>query len=337
MLQRRVSLLPYNTFGIAAEAALFFRLESAEQLNSLWKTPLAERSTPLILGGGSNIVFSRNYPGLVLRNEIKGITLVRENAQHVFVRFGAGEVWHQCVEYAINQQWGGIENLSLIPGTIGAAPIQNIGAYGVELKETFHSLEAFDMQTHKTTCFDASECRFGYRDSIFKQEAKGRYIILSVTLRLTKHHEYRTTYGDIQQALAEAGVKTLSLRAVSDAIIGIRRKKLPDPAELGNCGSFFKNPVISRDQFETFKAAFPDIRAFPAGPDTVKIPAAWLIEQDGWKGKRVGNTGSHRMQALVLVNYGGATGEEVARLADDITQSVFTRFGIRLEREVNII
>lgn len=337
MIRLDESLKSLNTFGLDVSSRLFFAFSSEESLRSLWKTNLLQLSSPLVLGGGSNILFTRNYHGLVLKNNIPGRELIKETASHVWVRFGAGEHWHDCVQFAISNNWGGIENLSLIPGSIGAAPVQNIGAYGVELKDCFVELSAFDLVSGKVSTFDKSDCSFGYRDSIFKREGKGRYCILSVTLRLNKIHEFHTQYGDISRMLDTMDVKTLSIKAVSEAVMAIRRSKLPNPEELGNCGSFFKNPVVAASHFELLKKQFPDIRSFPAGEGQVKVPAGWLIEADGWKGKRVGNTGCHQQQALVLVNYGGATGEEVAVHAARIVDSVEAHFGIRLETEVNII
>lgn len=337
MLQKAVSLRAMNTFGLDARAALYFRIEHVEQLRSLWKTNLLPLASPLVLGGGSNIVFRRDYHGLVLHNGLKETRLLSDDGRFVRIRFGAGESWHDCVKYAVAQGWGGIENLSLIPGTIGAAPIQNIGAYGAELKDVFESLEAFDLQTGRIIVFDNEACAFGYRDSYFKREGKGRYCIVSVTLKLARQPELNLLYGDIQTTLSEMGIERPGVQDVSAAVIRIRRSKLPDPSELGNCGSFFKNPLIPRSQFEALQAEYPDIRSFPAEGDRVKIPAAWLIEKDGWKGKRIGDTGSHARQALVLVNYGGATGEEVAALADQIAASVQEHFGVTLEKEVNIL
>lgn len=337
MLQKAVSLRAMNTFGLDARAALYFRIENVEQLRSLWKTNLLPLASPLVLGGGSNIVFRRDYHGLVLHNGLKETRLLSDDGRFVRIRFGAGESWHDCVKYAVARGWGGIENLSLIPGTIGAAPIQNIGAYGAELKDVFESLEAFDLQTGRIIVFDREACAFGYRDSYFKREGMGRYCIVSVTLKLARQPELNLSYGDIQTTLSEMGIERPGVQDVSAAVIRIRRSKLPDPSELGNCGSFFKNPLIPRSQFEALQAEYPDIRSFPAEGDRVKIPAAWLIEKDGWKGKRIGNTGSHARQALVLVNYGGATGEDVAALADQIAASVEEHFGVTLEKEVNIL
>jgi UDP-N-acetylmuramate dehydrogenase len=311
-----------NTFGLDVSSRLFYACSSPESLFSLWKSNLFQLASPLVLGGGSNILFTRNYHGLILRNMMLGREVLRETSEHVWVRFGAGERWHDCVQFAIANNWGGIENLSLIPGSIGAAPVE---------------LNAFDLQHGKLLTFDKADCAFGYRDSVFKQEGKGRYCIVSVTLRLHKTHDFHTQYGDIPAMLDQMGVTTLSIKAVSEAVIAIRRSKLPDPEQLGNCGSFFKNPVVASAHFESLKERYPDIRSFPAGAGKVKVPAGWLIEKDGWKGKRVGNTGCHEKQALVLVNYGNATGAEVAAHAARIVESVEAHFGIRLETEVNII
>lgn len=337
MLEKAVSLRSMNTFGLDARAALYFRIERLDQLNSLWKTNLLQLASPLVLGGGSNVVFRRDYHGLVLHNRLKGVEVLTDDGKFVQVRFGAGESWHDCVMYSVTRGWGGLENLSLIPGTIGAAPIQNIGAYGAEMKDVFESLEAFDLQEGRICVFDKDACAFGYRDSFFKRQGKGRYCITSVTLKLSIRPELNISYGDIQNTLAEMGIVQPNVQDVSNAVIRIRRSKLPDPLELGNCGSFFKNPIITRELFERLQAQYPDLRSFPAGGEKVKIPAAWLIEKDGWKGKRIGNTGSHSKQALVLVNYGGASGEEVSMLADRIAASVLDHFGVRLEKEVNIL
>lgn len=337
MIRSNEPLKSLNTFGLDVSSRLFYACASPESLFSLWKSNLLQLASPLVLGGGSNILFTRNYHGLILKNLMMGRELLRETSEHVWVRFGGGERWHDCVQFAIANNWGGIENLSLIPGSIGAAPVQNIGAYGVELKDSFVELSAFDLVNGRVQTFDKADCAFGYRDSVFKQEGKGRYCIISVTLRLHKKHEFHTQYGDIAAMLDQMGVATLSIKAVSEAVIAIRRSKLPDPEQLGNCGSFFKNPVIAAAHFASLKERFPDIRSFPAGAGMVKVPAGWLIEKDGWKGKRVGNTGCHEKQALVLVNYGNATGAEVAAHAARIVDSVEAHFGIRLETEVNII
>lgn len=291
----------------------------------------------MFLGGGSNVLFTGDYEGLVLRNCIRGIEVVEENSDYVYLKAYSGENWHDLVMHCVAKNWGGIENLSLIPGTVGAAPMQNIGAYGVELEQVFISLEALNLNKFELETFTREQCAFGYRESVFKRELKGRYFIYSVTLRLEKHPRIHAEYGDIRQVLNGRGIDSAdaTISDISRAVIEIRQSKLPDPKEIGNSGSFFKNPVITLEHFESLKKQYPDIKGFEQY-NGVKVPAAWLIEQCGWKGKRIGNTGSHVRQALVLVNYGGATGGEVWQLAQDIIASVDAKFGIRLEPEVNI-
>ncbi len=295
----------------------------------------------LILGGGSNVLFTQDFDGLVLKNSLKGIEIVKEVGDKVFIKAASGENWHQFVLWCIEKNFAGIENLSLIPGCVGAAPMQNIGAYGVELKDVFHELEAIEIATGTTKIFSNDVCRFGYRESVFKKELKNQFIITSVTFQLhnlnvSDLYIYHVDYGDIKAELAENSVFDLNIKAVSDAIIKIRSSKLPDPKELGNSGSFFKNPVISNEQFALLQQAYPLMPSYNAGEGKTKVPAGWLIEQCGWKGKRVGNTGAHAKQALVLVNYGNATGSEVKELATAIQQSVKEKFGIEIEAEVNV-
>lgn len=337
MLQKLKSLKELNTFGFEVRASVFYDLQQADQLKSLWKTNLLALNSPLVLGGGSNILFTKDYAGLILKNSLKGRTVTAETKSGVTVEIAAGENWHQTVLWSLKQGWGGMENLSLIPGSVGAAPIQNIGAYGVELKNIFHSLTAFNMQTGKTEIFSKADCRFGYRDSIFKNEARGKYVICGVKLNLSKNPVLNLDYGDIQSVLERRGTTKPGISDVSSAVIEIRRSKLPDPAVLGNCGSFFKNPVITQGQFEELKMHFPDIKSFRAGENQVKVPAAWLIETAGFKGLRRGDAGVHEKQALVLINYGNAKGAEIKDLALDIKSTVFEKFGIALELEVNIL
>jgi UDP-N-acetylmuramate dehydrogenase len=291
----------------------------------------------LVLGGGSNVLLTRDFEGLVIKIGLKGIQKIREDQHHVWLKVAAGENWHEFVLHCIEQGYAGVENLSLIPGTVGAAPMQNIGAYGVEIKEVFEELTALNIATQQLVTFDLPTCRFGYRESIFKHEAKGRYIIVDVTFRLNKVPTYHVNYGDIQQTLAEMGVSDLSIKAVSDAVIRIRQSKLPNPAEIGNAGSFFKNPEIPKEQFEQLKAQHPTMPGYETSPATMKVPAGWLIEQAGWKGHRSGNVGVHARQALVLVNYGGGTGLEIKALSEKIQASVFERFGVKLQAEVNFV
>lgn len=335
------SLLPYNTFHINQAARYLLVVHSVQELFEALDPEHVQGQAIRIIGGGSNILLTKDVEGLVLLNRIKGIDVIRETATDVTIRFAAGENWHDCVMWCVERGYGGIENLSLIPGTIGAAPIQNIGAYGAELKDVFLELEALAISTRETTRFSNAECAFGYRNSIFKQAASGKFVILSVTLQLSKHPVLNTAYGNIRQELDEMGKTNPTLKDVSDAVIRIRRRKLPDPAVVGNAGSFFKNPVISRQQFETLQAQYPDIPFYPSG-EAIKVPAAWLIEHThpenaaSWKGYREQDYGVHPMQALCLVNYANASGSEIFALSERIITSVQHAFNISLEREVNI-
>jgi UDP-N-acetylmuramate dehydrogenase len=334
-IQENISLKPFNTFGIDAKAAFFAGFSSAEGLDELINRYPASQA--LILGGGSNILFTGNYKGLVLKNEIRGIERVHEDEEFVYLKAGAGENWHRFVLYCIGAQLGGVENLSLIPGNIGAGPMQNIGAYGAEMKDVFHELEAWHLKDRTLVKFGLKDCAFGYRESVFKNRFKRSFAILTVTCRLRKKPVYNTSYGAIASELERAGVQQLSLSAISDAVIRIRRSKLPDPSVTGNAGSFFKNPQISVKQFHTLQAAYPGIVGYPQTNDSVKLAAGWLIEQCGWKGYRKGDAGCHAQQALVLVNYGHANGNEIYDLSENILQTVLSRFGVLLEREVNIV
>ncbi|MDX1618522.1 MAG: UDP-N-acetylmuramate dehydrogenase [Balneolaceae bacterium] len=337
-LKKNHSLKAYNTLGVEARASRFASIESEEQLTGFLAGPGQGGGDLFVLGGGSNVLFVGNYEGTVLHIAIEGIEVVREDTDHVWIRAGAGENWHRTVQYCVKQGWGGIENLSLIPGTVGAAPIQNIGAYGVELREVFDSLSAIHIESAEKRFFDRQACRFGYRDSIFKNELKGEYIITTVTLRLSKVPELNTSYGAIRSKLLEKGIDRPTVRDISDVVIEIRNSKLPNPNDLGNAGSFFKNPMIKRERYEELKRRYPEIPGYPSEDgEQVKVPAGWLIEETGWKGKRVGNTGTYRQQALVIVNHGGATGAEIFQLAEQIRNSVRETFGIDLVPEVNII
>jgi UDP-N-acetylmuramate dehydrogenase len=331
---KNADLLPYNTFGIPARAAHFVAVRNVAELQEALATDIRPVR---ILGGGSNIVFTNDVEGLLIKNDIKGIEVVQTLPDHIWIKAGGGKPWHPFVLHTLEQGYGGLENLSLIPGTVGAAPIQNIGAYGTELKDTFVSLEAVDLKTGDLRTLGKTECAFGYRDSIFKKAAKGKYCIVSVTFALTRHnHPIQIAYGDIRKTLNDMGISHPGIRDISRAVIAIRSSKLPDPAHIGNCGSFFKNPETERPVLEAIRSQYPQAPAYDLPDGRVKIPAGWLIEQCGWKGKRVGNTGSYEKQALVLVNHGGATGAEVQQLAHDIIRSVQERFGITLEPEVNI-
>lgn len=337
-IQKNVDLKPYNTFGISVIAKYFTILRTPEEAKALFTSDLFRNEPHLFLGGGSNLLFTKDYDGLVVKVEIKGKEIVAESDETVTLKAGAGENWHELVRYCVAQDWGGIENLALIPGTVGAAPIQNIGAYGVEIKKIISSVETIEISSGATKVFTNAECHFGYRESIFKQEARGRYLISSITLTLTKkNHQFNTSYGAINEVLAQHGVNELTLKSICDAVIHIRTTKLPDPSRIGNAGSFFKNPSIHVDLHDFIKKEFPSIPSYPAGEGFVKIPAAWLIEQCGWKGKTFGNIGVHQHQPLVIVNYGGGEGKKIWELAMDIRDSVKARFNITLQPEVNVI
>lgn len=326
------SLKSLNSFALNVVAREFAAFSSINDLQSIRKKPQT-----LILGGGSNILFTKNYDGLVLKNEIKGIKKIMEDEDFVYVQVGAGENWHQFVLHCINNSWAGVENLSLIPGSVGASPMQNIGAYGVEIKEVFHELKAWHMDEKCNYTFAAKDCEFGYRESVFKKKYKDQFVILCVTYKLRKRPFYNISYGAIQQQLDHMEVKELSIKAVSDAVIAIRSSKLPDPKEIGNAGSFFKNPVVDKSVFEYIKTTYDRVVGYENNDGSVKLAAGWLIEQCGWKGYRKGDAGCHSKQALVLVNYANATGKEIYDLSEDILQSVKEKFGVLLEREVNII
>ncbi len=334
---RNVSLKKYNTFGVDVIAKDFYTIDSKQDLEHLLSKNESIGSRNLILGGGSNVLLMDDIDIPVFKISISGKEIVRENADHVWIKVGAGELWHDFVIYCIEHQWSGVENLSLIPGTVGAAPMQNIGAYGVEIKSVFDTLEAVHIASGHTEVFDKEQCCFGYRESIFKNTHKGKYIICSVTFRLNKKAKFNISYGAIQETLKLMGVEKPDLKSVSDAVIRIRQSKLPDPKDIGNAGSFFKNPSIDRQDFEQLKITYPDIPGYPSSENKVKVPAGWLIEQCGWKGKRRADIGVHELQALVLVNYGAGTGNRIWQLAMDIRDSVNEKFGIQIEPEVNRI
>jgi len=334
-IQENISLRFYNTFGIDVRARYFSRFKNSDELEELKVND--SRLPTIILGGGSNILFTKDFDGIVLKNEIKGIAELHEDSEYVYVKAGAGENWHQFVLHCIQRNWAGIENLSLIPGNVGASPMQNIGAYGVEIDDVFWDLEAYHIQERKIVTFTRSDCEFGYRESVFKKKFKDQFVILNVTYQLRKKPRFNTSYGAIEQELDRMGVKDLSIKTISDAVINIRSSKLPNPKELGNAGSFFKNPTIAAADFESLKLQFENIVGHTNADGSVKLAAAWLIEQCGWKGFRKGDAGCHAKQALVLVNYGNATGKEIYQLSEEILQSVKEKFGVTLEREVNVI
>jgi UDP-N-acetylmuramate dehydrogenase len=338
-IRENISLKPFNTFGLEATARYFVPVHSIEEAEEAREEIIKRKkeSDVLVLGGGSNILLTRDVDGVVLKNEITGIQVKEEDHEKVLVKAGAGESWHKLVLFCVERGFAGMENLSLIPGYVGASPMQNIGAYGVEIKDVFHELEAIHLKEGYVRTFTAAECHFGYRESIFKRALKGQYLITSVTFRLSKIPVFHTSYGAIQQELDRMGVQELSIKAISDAVINIRTSKLPDPKETGNAGSFFKNPEIDADTFEKLKVSFPSIVSFPLPNQKVKLAAGWLIEQCGWKGFRRGDAGCYPKQALVLVNWGNAQGHEIFQLSEEIIQSVKNKFGVELEREVNVI
>lgn len=330
-----ISLKPYNTFGIDVNARKFVEVNTVEELREVLKNVYA--SELFILGGGSNMLLTKNVEQTVVHINLKGKEIVEQTNREVVVKAMAGENWHRFVLYCIEQDFGGLENLSLIPGNVGTTPIQNIGAYGVEIKDTFVSCTALDLQTLELRTFNKEECKFGYRDSIFKNEAKDKYIITSVSFRLSKKdHKLNTSYGSIDTFLVEKGIMEPGIKDVSDAVIEIRQSKLPDPKELGNSGSFFKNPVVSKEELEALKQEYPEIPFYILEDGSVKIPAGWLIDRAGLKGYRQGDAGVHKKQALVLVNFGSATGQEILALSNKIRDVIFKMFKIKITPEVNI-
>lgn len=339
IIHQNISLKPYNTFGIDAVAKWFVPFRSAEDLPEILEhfSEVIAQNKLLILGGGSNILLTQNYNGLVLKNEIPGIEIINEDDNYVYVKAGAGVAWHPLVMYCIDNNLGGMENLSLIPGCTGASPMQNIGAYGVELKDVFYSLEAYHLGEKTNITFGLDDCEFGYRESVFKHRYKGQFVILNVTFRLFKKHVFNIEYGAIKQELEKMQVQELSIQAISQAVINIRRSKLPDPAVIGNAGSFFKNPEISADKYEKLRQRFPQMVAYALSNGNHKLAAGWQIEQCGWKGYRQGDAGVHAQQALVLVNYGSASGHQIFELSRQIMDSVKEKFSVQLQQEVNII
>lgn len=335
MIQQYVSLKPYNTFGIDVTAESFVSVQTLEDLISILNT---KPSKLLVLGGGSNMLLTKDVEGLVLHVDLKGIEICKKRNKNTTVKVAAGENWHNFVLWCLEQNLGGLENLALIPGNVGTAPIQNIGAYGVELKDTFVCCEAINLKTLEVKTFSKADCNFGYRNSVFKSEMKGQYIITSVTFELSHaKHKLKTSYGAISSELEKMQITHPTIHDVSKAVIAIRESKLPDPKQLGNSGSFFKNPVVTKTQFETLLNQFPNIPHYPVADDEVKIPAGWLIETAGFKGKTFKNYGVHKHQALVLVNYGGASGQDILSLSQLIQKTIQTIFGIALEAEVNIV
>lgn len=337
-MQENFSLKPFNTFGVEAKAKYFVEVNTVEELIETLKHSNTQTLPLLFLGGGSNILFTKDFEGLAIQLNLKGISEEFLNENQVLVTAKAGENWHEFVMYCLNKNYGGLENLSLIPGNVGTSPMQNIGAYGTEIKDHFVSCKVLNLQTLEVETFDLAKCRFGYRDSIFKQEGKNQYVILEVSFKLTtQNHAIKTEYGAIQSELENLDITNPTIQDVSKAVINIRQSKLPDPKKIGNAGSFFKNPTIPLAQFEDLKLKFENIQGYPNG-NFVKVPAGWLIEQCGWKGKQIGNVASHQLQSLVIINAtGNASGKEIYDFSALIIDSVKEKFGIELEREVNIL
>lgn len=337
MILEDICLKPFTTLGVKVRAKKLITISSIEVLKDLKLQGKLDNEQVMVLGEGSNVLFSKHFEGLILLNQIRGHEVIAETEEIVLLKIKGGENWSQLVDYCVSKNWGGIENLSLIPGTAGAAPVQNIGAYGVELQDVFDSLDAFDLKTGELVKFDKESCEFGYRNSIFKTKFPGRYFIADITLKLVKKPFPNLEYAPLKAEFNGRKLENISIFEVSEAVKKIRRSKLPDPAKIGNAGSFFKNPIVPGDKMKELKNQFPEIPVYSASDGNFKLAAGWLIEQCGWKGKRIGDAGVHEKQALVLVNYGNATGEEILQLAEQISESVFEKFGVELEKEVRVI
>ena len=337
LVHENYSLKKHNTFGIPAFARYYTEVDTITGFQEILTDNIYRETKKLILGGGSNILFTKDFDGIVLKNKLKGITVIEETDDHYLIKAGAGEVWHEFVMHCVTHNYAGLENLSLIPGCVGASPMQNIGAYGVEIKDSFYELEALKIDDLTLHTFSNADCKFGYRESVFKHEYKNQFIITSVTYKLLKKPVFNTSYGAIEKELEAMGANELTVQAISKAVCNIRSSKLPDPAKIGNAGSFFKNPEITADKYTVLKQDFPERVSYSLPNGNVKLAAGWLIEQCGWKGKTFGDAGVHKMQALVLVNYRNATGNEIYDLSQQILDSVKAKFDVVLEREVNII
>lgn len=338
LIKENVSLKPYNTFGVEAITKYFAVASNQDEVREILNWTKENNQKILLLSGGSNMLIVNDWDGLALKIEMHGIEIVESNEDEAIVKVNSAEVWNDFVQWCIERDLGGLENLSLIPGRAGTAPIQNIGAYGVEIKDTMTELTALEIATGQLRTFTNEQCKFGYRDSVFKNELKGQYLILDVSFKLTKrNHKLHTEYGAIRNELAQMGIENPTIKDVAQAVIKIRQSKLPDPKKIGNSGSFFKNPIIDQKLFNELKLKFPEIVGYPSGDDKVKVAAGWLIENAGWKGKRFGDAGVHKDQALVLVNHGNATGKEIYDLSEKIIQDIFEKYNIQLEREVNVI
>jgi len=338
IIEEGKNLKQFNTFGIEVYAKEFIEISKKDDAINYFKT-FDPNKNILIIGGGSNLLLTTDFNGLVIKNNLRGIEVISEDENEISLRVGAGENWHEFVMYCVEKNYAGIENLSLIPGNVGASPMQNIGAYGIEVKEVISSVEAIEINSGKLRHFNNEECQFAYRSSVFKTSLKDKYFISSVTFLLKKKATFKIEYGAIQQQLKANGVDegALSIKAISDAVIQIRQSKLPDPKKIGNSGSFFKNPIVSSDKKNELITSYPDMPFYELDADNIKLAAGWLIEQAGWKGYREGDYGVHEKQALVLVNYGQAKGEEIFMLSEKILNSIQEKFGVSLEREVNII
>ncbi|MHB8262022.1 MAG: UDP-N-acetylmuramate dehydrogenase [Bacteroidia bacterium] len=330
------SLKNIHTFGTDVSAQYFTEINSIAEIKELQQHLIYKENALLILGGGSNILFTKNYEGLIIKNNLKGIEILMQTTEHVFVKVAAGENWHKFVLWCVTNNYGGVENLSLIPGCVGASPMQNIGAYGVEIKDVCNQVYAIDLQTGEEKTFTNEDCKFGYRESVFKNLYKNKYLITSVVFMLNKKPVLNTSYGAIEQELKTMGITQPTIKAISDAVIHIRQTKLPDPTKLGNAGSFFKNPEVSKQKYDALKQQFPKLVAYALDNGNYKLAAGWLIEQCGFKGQRIGNAGVHANQALVLVNYGAASGNDIYALSQQIIATVHITFEVTLEREVNI-
>ena len=334
-ISENISLKKYNTFGIDVNARYFVELSTVKELQTLVLSDIFRNNSHLILGDGANILFTKDFDGLVIKPAFKEIEIVRETGSEIFIKAFSGEIWHDFVMKCCEKNWNGLENLAYIPGSVGASPIQNIGAYGVEIKDVLDSLEAFNLETKNIEIFQNADCKFDYRESVFKHEYKEKYVICSVTFRLSKLPEFNTNYTAVNDELKRMNVSELSAKVIAEAITNIRKSKLPETSEIGSAGSFFKNPTVSQDFFQSLKVQHPNIIAYPTS-SSVKLSAGWLIEQAGWKGFREGDAGVHAQQALVLVNYGHATGVEILNFAHRIMASVKSKFGVELTPEVNI-
>lgn len=334
-IKENFSLKKYNTFGIEVKTKYFVEYSTLNELSNFLGTQRKQGLPLMFIGGGSNVLFTKDFEGYLLHSKINGVEIVKEEDDKVYLRVGAGEDWDEFVEYCVKNDWGGVENLSLIPGNVGTCPIQNIGAYGVEVKDVITEVESIEIDTLKKTLFTNEECRFGYRDSVFKGKLRGKHIINYVTFCLSKKHIFKLDYGNLKEALKE--YDQVNLQNIRQAVINIRDSKLPKPEVIGNAGSFFKNPVVHTNILENLKKSYADIPFYLQEDDSVKIPAGWLIEQAGWKGRNIGKVGVHEKQALVLINHGGASGQEIVDLALEIQKSVKEKFGIDIEMEVNVI